>query len=67
MHLKVSIECYPCLLNQVLAHGPGKLRDSGRLTHASLYFLLRAQCQKVARELGVNQGSMGLKKQHRQV
>ncbi len=50
----------------VLAKGQGNFETLIDQPHVGLYFLLRAKCKKVAKALGVSQGSMVLRKQQRQ-
>lgn len=47
----------------VIAKGQGNFETLNEVAHPALFFLLRAKCVKVARTLGVTQGSMILKKQ----
>ena len=50
----------------IISKGQGNFETLVDIAHPALFFLLRAKCDKVARALGVSQGSMILKKQRLQ-
>jgi uncharacterized protein with ATP-grasp and redox domains len=51
----------------VIAKGQGNFETLNDVAHPALFFLLRAKCDKVARAIGVGQGSMILKKQPKMI